>query len=146
MSNELAYTISPVEPDELNFVLSSLKRSFREFCGELRTNDYYRLQGAVCDELLSRFPLVLEARNPDGVLLGWLLCEATPQAFVLHYSYVKSYARRKGVAKALLAAALDALPDAGEALLITHKTRHYPTATKMGFQYMPVGRFLQENR
>lgn len=140
----LSYDIAHVEPSELNFILHSWKKSYREACPDIRTDDYYRLQGAVCDEILSRFPTILVARTSDGVALGWVLAESTELGLVVHYLYVKSRGRRLGVAKALLSAVLNEVDEGGDALLYTHKTRTAPIAERYGFKFVPVGRFLRE--
>lgn len=147
MSQAIDYDISAMEPAEINFCLSSWKKSFREANPNVRTDAYYLAQGVVCDEILQRFPTLLAARNPDGVCLGWICAEATPDAaLVVHYTYVKSPYRRLGIAKNLLSAALDAHPEAGEAFIYTHKTRMSFIAERLGFSYVPVGTFLRNVR
>ncbi len=144
MSN-IEYQIGEIEPSELNFILSSYKKSYREACADQRTSEYFVLATALAEEMLSRFPLILVARNPEGVILSWLMCSGSDEAFTLWYAYTKSYARRKGLFKALLAQALDQLPDAGDKLIIAHRTRHYPTAVRYGFTHVPAARLLQES-
>lgn len=143
--------IDQVDPSELNFILSSWKKSFREACPNLRTDEYYQLQGTIIDSILSRFPLLLVAHNTHGSVIGWVCAEATPDETVVHYVYVKSYARRSGIGKRLLDAALAKLEDletqgveAGQELVYTHKTRHHPTAERYGFKHVPAARFIRE--
>lgn len=143
--------ISPAETSELALIFSSWKRSFREACSGLRTDSYYVLQGAICDDILARFPLLLVARNEHGSVLGWVCAEGTENYTVVHYIYCKQYCRRNGVAKRLLSAALaslDALEaqgvQSGQALIYTHKTRHAPIAERYGFKHVEAARFLRE--
>lgn len=142
--------IGPLEPSELHFILSSWKKSYREACANMRTDPYYKLQGTICDEILSRFPLILVCRNQFGSIDGWICAEATPTATVVHYCYTKSRSRRQGIAKLLLDAVLarvDALEaqgvEAGQDLFYTHKTRHFEAAERYGFKHLPIERFLR---
>jgi L-amino acid N-acyltransferase YncA len=143
MSDNLSYSISPVEPSELNFVLSSAKRSLREAHADMRTDAFFTYAGAVWDEILSRFPLMLAARTKDGVVLGWIACESSEEALTIFYTYVKSPYRRTGISKALLAAAIDASPDAGTKNLFTFKTRNSYLFERLGFVYTPIGRYVR---
>jgi hypothetical protein len=145
MSDNLSYEIAPLEPSEMNMVLRSWQKSYREACPDQRTDDFHFAQGAVIDAILARWPLLLVARTPEGVALGWICAEGTDRALTVHYANVKSWARRKGVFKALLTAAIDALPDAGETNQYTHKTRRAHIFTKLGFVHQSIGQFLREN-
>ena len=142
----LSYRVGELELAELNWVLATFKKSYREACPDLRTDDFYRLQSAVCDEILSRFPTILVARNDDGVALGWIAAEGSSTALTVHYSYVKSSYRRMGVFGALLAAVNDRLADAGDLNQFTHRTRRTHILEKLGFSHIPVGRFIRENQ
>jgi GNAT superfamily N-acetyltransferase len=141
----LSYRVAELVPSELNWLLSTFKRSYRESCADVRTDQYFAAQGAICDALLARFPTILVARNPDGVALGWICCESTPTAIVVHFAYTKASYRRSGIFTALLGAANDRLADSGDGLVYTHKTRRTHILDRLGFSYLPVGRFLREN-
>lgn len=145
MSDDLSYEIVPLEPAELNMVLKSWQKSYREACPDQRTDDFHLCQSAVIDAILSRWPLLLVARNPDGVALGWICAEGTDRALTVHYSNVKAAYRRRGVFKALLAAVIDALPDAGAANQYTHATRRAHIFKKLGFVHQSIGQYLREN-
>lgn len=149
MSNvsHLQYEISPLEPGEINFFLSSFKRSYREACPNVRTDAYFLSQGVICDEILARFPTILAARNADGVILGWICCEVSPKnELVVHFTYVKSPYRRQGISKALLSAALDAHPEADSGFVFTHRTRMAFVFERLGFQFTSVGQYFRSVR
>jgi GNAT superfamily N-acetyltransferase len=145
MSELLSYEIARLAPSELNMVLKSWKKSYREAVPDQRTDDFYLAQGNICDAILARFPVLLTARAPSGVALGWICGESTDKALVLHYANVKSAYRRNGVFKALLAALIDECPDAGPVNLLTHVTRRAHIVKSMGFVPMSIGQFLREN-
>jgi ribosomal protein S18 acetylase RimI-like enzyme len=65
---------------------------------------YRAFQRAAIDRLLKRSTLVVARPHdwPEGVV-GWLCCEQTPDAFILHWASVKPAFRRQGVLAMLLA-------------------------------------------
>lgn len=142
---QLSYEIAPLEPSELNMVLKSWQKSYREACPDQRTDDFHLAQGAIIDAILARWPLLLVARTRDGVCLGWICAEGNDKALTVHYANVKGPYRRRKVFKALLAAAIDAFPDAGELNQYTHKTRRAHVLNKLGFSHISIGQYLREN-
>lgn len=141
--------IDSLKPSELHLVLSSWKRSYRDYCPQLAQDAYYRLQGAVCDEILSRFPLLLAARDPDApaVVLGWICAEPAQQGGVLvHYAYVKQAYRRQNIAKRLLLAALEHYASEDGGLFYTHRTASHAVADRYGLEYLPIAKALRRTR
>lgn len=102
----LELVIEPAKAHDEPLVYDSWLEGYRESPRTCRwpAEAYYAFQRAAIDRLLKRSSVVV-ARPVDWAegVLGWLCCEQTPGAFVLHWAAVKPPFRRQGVLTALLA-------------------------------------------
>lgn len=140
--------IGPLEPGELSFVLSSWKTSHRRYC-RMGTDAYYRLQGAVCDEILSHYPLLLAARPVDApnLLIGWICAEPSSVGVLVHWVCVKRDYWHQLVGKRLLAAALDQLSErSGPGVYFTHRSRFDAVAKRHQLEHLSIDRALRVTR
>ena len=107
------FSISPLVPSELNLLLSSWKLSLEEHRPQgLSRASFFRLQGAVIEDILSRYPLVLAARSliDPELVLGWIAASHSTSGAIVWHCFVKEGYRRRGIAKRLLASVRQELP------------------------------------
>lgn len=86
--------IRPVTPDDMRFVLSSWKRTWRvsPWAGVVRNDQYFDSIAAVIEGLIMRGAKILVACPEDRptAILGWLCSETVKSGeTVVHYCYTK---------------------------------------------------------
>lgn len=123
---EFRFALRAGGPDDVRFVSESWRRHYSDSnwtrCPGGK-DEYIATQKAVIaqalatSEVLIAYPDMEEHREPKQIL-GWL-CFRHPR--VLHYLFVKPYYRRKGIAAALLLAAMESR--LGGAVFLTHGWR-----------------------
>lgn len=113
----MKFEVSPLDPSELKLCLATWKRSLRERV-KLPTTAFYALAEVEIEgKILANLPLLLAARM-GRVCVGWICAEPDSDGVFIRYCYVKSAYRRRGVAKHLLAGAIERLADAsGDGLM-----------------------------
>jgi GNAT superfamily N-acetyltransferase len=108
------FTVRPIEPEELNLVLSDWKESYRRQFKFLPDSVYHIGMEKMIGALAMNQKLVVAVASEDGEavlkgeVLGWLCFRerySEDPAIVVHYSYVKARFRKHGVATALMLAA-----------------------------------------
>lgn len=106
------YNLRPAEGGDVNFILNSWLRRYREAISARLVTDavYYATQHKVIRAILAQPELrVLVACSPDdsshifGYAVGSDFSAYIPGLFIVHFVYVKAAFRRFGVAKALCA-------------------------------------------
>lgn len=104
----LAIRIREGKPEDLNLVFRSWKKSLEKYHRDMTLSAYYAYMNNTCDEILAGMPRIFVACSPEDedVILGYLVCEATPQALVLWFAYTMLSWRQERVAKRLLAHAV----------------------------------------
>lgn len=138
------FSISPLEPGELNFLLKSWKEGLAEYRPLGLTRDaYFRYQSAVCDEVMSRFPIVLCARSllERDLVLGYIVASQVASGFVAWHCYVKAAYKRRGIARGLLSAVTARL--GGDKRYHVTETRIDDVVRRHGFEFMDVERALR---
>ena len=120
------YEFRAIDPSEVNLVLDSWARSFRnsDYAGTVPNHLWYPTVRETVASLISR-GAKLEAVVVGGRVWAWLCYEHKPSGdatdVVLHYGYTKDPFRRQGLMRQLVARALDSC--AGS-VFYTHRTRH----------------------
>ena len=144
MSNAIDFKVGPADVDELNFVLSSWKRSFRSSpkLAQLPSRVYFERANAEVAEILTRAEVLVarDAERPE-LLYGFIAYETLPDALCIQFVYVKRDWRRQGIAAALLNAAVahairDGVDIDTAKLVYTHKTRFDAVAERLGFKHI----------
>jgi GNAT superfamily N-acetyltransferase len=122
--SELEYTTDKATEAELPFVFRSWCRSYRTAPGSMRmpAHAFYLWQRDVIDRILARKPLVLVARDVahDVFLYGFLVAERVGTGLVVHFCYCKRDWRGQGIARALLAEAIERIGAGASELLYSH--------------------------
>jgi hypothetical protein len=96
----------PMAPGDVNFVLDSWLRSYREspYAGCIPNNRFFDIMHEAVEGLLARGAKVEVAcakHDPDKIL-GWLCGEIINEELCLHFCYVKDPYRRMGLMTELL--------------------------------------------
>ncbi len=114
-------------PDDVSYVFHSWLKGCRGSFPDMGTADYYELQHARIERLLSTSPLVvLHPQGAPAVICAWAVLDTAPE--VAHYVHVRGERRRAGLATRLLA---------GRSV-ITHLTEQgRALKRKLGLRYMP---------
>jgi len=132
----IPHAITPMRDHDHAFVLDSWLESYRHAPSSHRlpSGVYFTRQRRTVERLLSHSDVKV-ARPPDwpeGVL-GWLCAEQCGDVFVLHYGFVKSFYRKRGLGKALV----DAFAPTGR-LVFTHLRPPYTDYLRdKGFSHAP---------
>lgn len=121
--------------EDLNFILSSYLKSYRNSMSAIGNDLYFPNQQKVFEEILTRSMIAI-ACDPEheDQIFGWGCCEyVAPEHAVLHYLYVKFPFRRNGLAKDIIAALIHE-----NCLFVeySHNTHASNLITK-GYQYNP---------
>lgn len=133
----LRVEVGPAVPAELPFVLSSWKKSFRHAPqnAPLPNSVFFDRINPEINALASRCDVLVARDESDPLFLyGFLAYEVKKDAFAAHYVYTRHGFRRQGVAKALLAEALDRAGDVGD-LFYTAHTRFDRQVEAFGLRY-----------
>lgn len=125
----------------------SWSRSYRAEPSSQRMGEraFYVAHRDVIDRLLASGAKVFVARDTDNpvFLYGWLCAQRHEDSLVVHYAYTKRPWRERGIAHALLAAAVERLGDGATDLRQTHGSREYDhRLAAIGFRKLPVERLL----
>jgi GNAT superfamily N-acetyltransferase len=99
--------IRPAEAADINFVMSTWKRSWRSspWAGCVRNDEYYASIGSTIEGLVARGAKILVAVSGDR-LMGWVCYEVLSDGTcAIHYLYVKDPFIRLGIGDQLVAAA-----------------------------------------
>lgn len=114
-------TFGPMESDEVELLVDSVSKSFRSspWAGVVPNNLWHPVMRTTVTGLLERGAKVLTARAA-GRVVGLVMYEPKGDDLVVHWVYVKDWARRGGVAKRLLAS-VGAVP--GRRVFYTFRTR-----------------------
>jgi GNAT superfamily N-acetyltransferase len=102
--------------------LNSYVRGATEFAPErIGRHDAFQLQHKRIEDLLASEPIALAILDPDAPswIGGYLVAAARPNTLALHYVYVRSGFKQRGLGSALLAEALRRAGDP-EQLVCTH--------------------------
>lgn len=97
-------SLRPATQADLNFILSSWVKSYREHAGDMPGPIYYEGQRNLVTTLLQRCGATI-ACDPDdpSAIFGYVVSEKRGPVVVVHYVYVKHTLRRLGIARQLLA-------------------------------------------
>lgn len=118
------WTIGLAEAHEMPFVFASWARSYRAAPANMRmpSRAYYDWQRDVIDRCLARGASVLLARDSERpvYLYGFLCAERVGPDLVAHYCYVKRDWRGRGVARSLLAEAVERWGDGARDFVQSH--------------------------
>lgn len=120
----MSYDIRDARADELQFVYSAWKQSLRnskEWAERPTAAAFAHLNPHV-NRLVDQSAVLVAAQGQK--LLGFVAFEAVDRDVELHYIYVKHAIRRAGVGRALLLAALEAVPGA-EGVYYTQTTDRF---------------------
>lgn len=124
------------EPDDMRFILSSWKRSWRvsPWAGTVRNDEFYATCSSTIEGLVARgaqFRVAYLASHPDRIL-GWV-CHETLQdgTLCVHYLYTKDAFIRYGVGTKLV----ESLPG-GRPGLYSHRFAQVVEACP-GFRHAP---------
>lgn len=94
------WPIETARPDDREFIRDSWRKSYRESPRTCRwpTEAYAVWISAEMDRLLQRSEVRVARPGdwPEGIV-GWVAAEQQPEAFVVHYAFVKPLFRRHGV-------------------------------------------------
>lgn len=108
MSPSLAEIVAfrPMAPGDVNFVLDSWLRSYREspWAGCTPNNVFFQVYHEAIEGLLARGAKVEVAcakHDPDKIL-GWICSEAVKGGSCVHFTYIKDPYRRMGLATELI--------------------------------------------
>lgn len=134
MSSEAV--IRPAEPDDIKFIMSSWKQSWRTspWAGCIRNDEYYDVVRSTIDGLIARGAVLSVACLPNlpGRILGWACTELLPDGVCcVHYTYTKDPYLRMGIGKALIDAAAGTKPG-----LFTHRFKQVVEACP-GWRHAP---------
>lgn len=158
MSQAIVPTIGPADVADLNFVLSSWKKSFREApkLAQLPAHVYYERANSEVAEILTRAEVLVarDSERPD-FLYGFIAYEALdgagerPDALCVQFVYTKRDWRRLGVASKLLSAAVTHAEALGvdldsARLVYTHETRFNDVAERLGFRHVNQFRWAKD--
>ena len=143
------YTISPAQNDERNFVADSWRRSLQDAPAYSRmpTRGYVAFASSVIKNFLGHDPSFIALDKRDRLYVardderpsyfyGWLLGRDMQPGFALVFVYVKGAHRRQGVAKDLLAAAIEATEEGP--LTYAFRTRMDGWFDDLGMTFSPV--------
>lgn len=120
--------IRPAEPDDIKFVMSSWKKSWRvsPWAGTIRNDEFYASIRSTIDGLIGRGATIQIACLPSkpAQILGWICAETLADGICcIHYIYVKDPYFRLGIGKALIDASAGTKPG-----LYTHRFRQVSEA------------------
>lgn len=108
MSPELEKVVvfRPLEPGDVNFILDSWLKSYRDsdWAGVVPNHLYYQTMHESVEGLLARGAKieVACARHDSTKILGWICSEIVKGGWCMHAVYVKDPYRRLGLAKELI--------------------------------------------
>jgi len=109
--------IRAASADDVNFIMSSWKRSWREspWAGCIRNDEYYESIRSTIEGLVARgaeFLVAVPASGPDiSRIMGWVCSEALSDGVcAIHYLYVKDPFLRLGIGEQLVSAAKGTKP------------------------------------
>ena len=127
------------ELEDVPFVYDSWAASYREFGGAMVDDDVYKVeQRARISRILDRAKLIT-AMGTRQEILGWVVYQKDRATGwpVIHYMYVKGYARRGGIGRAMMTQAGWV---AGTFCWVTHWqpcVRELRNPSKFGWTYNP---------
>lgn len=109
---------------DIPFLTNSWLKSYRDaFAVKGVPNSlYYHWHHKILDKIIPRaFNLVLCSAADENSIIGWVCAERMDTALVVHYVYVKQWARKHGFARKMV----EALEESGKppAIMFTHKTK-----------------------
>lgn len=142
------YAIAPAVSAERNFIADSWRRSLQDqpAYGAMPTRGYVAFANSVIAHFIGPGgPLVLDLRDRlyiardrerPAYCYGWLLGRDLSPGHALVYLYVKSAHRRQGIARDLLATAIEATEDGP--LTYAFRTRADPWFDALGMEHVPV--------
>lgn len=125
-----------VEVEDINFIMSSWKKSWRTspWAGVIRNDQYYTVMRDTIDGLVGRgaeFKVACLASRPERIL-GWCCSERLPDGLCcIHYVYVKDPYLRMGIGEQLVNDAAGTKPG-----LYTFRTRQVAEACT-GWRHAP---------
>lgn len=128
-----SYYVRSAQPGDLTFVYDATKQSLRhskEYAKKSNFVAYGEINPAVnallpaCDVLVA---------DLDGEIVGFIAYFVTPSAFVVGFTYTKHDYRRRGIAREMLTAALEAAPADREARYVFRTSRFAELAERYGF-------------
>lgn len=143
-----SYAIAPAVSAERNFIADSWRRSLQDqpAYGAMPTRGYVAFANAViCNFLGTGSLLELDPRDRlymardkerPAYCYGWLLGRDLSPGFALVYLYVKGAHRRQGIARDLLADAIEATEDGP--LTYAFRTRSDAWLDSLGMAFVPV--------
>jgi len=99
--DRLDVALRRILPADINFIMNSWKKSYRQARPEWSDKFYYHEMGRRITKILERHPRVRLAVNPLDLnyIYGWVVAQPP----VLHYLYVKEAYRPAGVSLQLIA-------------------------------------------
>lgn len=139
---------------ESGFVAGTWLRSFQSAPAVRRVDpdEYYKQHARLVRAVIDRSQIVIAEHasettsGSEHLLLGYVVGERDRFGSVVHYTYVKGFCRRQGIAAALWSRLLDELSRGGDdgAVRYTHsKSPFTDIAGKRGWQYSPYPAFCK---
>lgn len=141
-------SIGPMKGSEVGFVLSAWKKSLRQTPAnaQLPSKVFFDRANVEVDEILAGAS-VLVARDEENPAFayGFIAYETRGDDICVHWCSCRHGFRRQGLARKLLAAALEGTVDGGEQIY-TAKTRFDAVAERYGFAYRNAFRAMKDFR
>lgn len=127
----------PMEPGDVNFVLDSWIRSYREspWAGVVPNHRFFEVMHEAIEGLIARGTKVVVAcaKTDTTRILGWVAYERLHDGVACHYVYVKDPFRRRGLATELLKHATAQVDARHFYTFRTRQSAYFP-----GWQYEPA--------
>lgn len=114
------YKFRPLDPDEINFVLDSWTESYKTspWAGAVRNDKFPGVVKDTLAGLIARGAEITVACEPEtNRIVGWCCHETKGEARVIHFVYVRAYARCLGLGHELIRRL------GGEQHFVTHMTK-----------------------
>lgn len=129
------YVFRPVDPDEMNFVLDSWVESYKRspWSGAVRNDKFPGVMKDTIGGLLARGAQLTAAVEPEtNRVVGWICHERKGDECVVHFVYVRAYARCMGLGRELVTRL------GGTSVFATHMTKQgQRLARKVGARFAP---------
>lgn len=98
-------TIRPVRDTDINFILSTWLREYKQsdICRRMRDREYFDSYEPMIKEVLARSsPLIACFSSDEDVIAGYLVREYQSDANCIHFAFTKDSLRKMGIFKSLI--------------------------------------------
>lgn len=133
--NEAEITYRAAQPDDMKFILSSWKNSWRTcpWAGTIRNDQFFAVTTATIEGLVARgASFLVAAHTGTDRILGWVCFEVLSRGEAcVHFLYVKDFALKFGIGERLVEQIPGQKPG-----FFTHRTRQVTEACP-GWRHAP---------